>query len=116
MPYKDPEDKRLYWKEYSKLKRVQKRYDSYKSNLKIKFGLTLEQYNEILIKQNFCCALCERHVSQFKIRLAVDHDHKTGRIRGLLCTSCNVALAVLGDSEESIQNVLDYLNDVDAGI
>lgn len=63
-----------------------------KHNLKRKFGITLEQYEELLVKQNYSCAICERHEDQFKIKLAVDHDHKTGRIRGLLCTACNYHL------------------------
>lgn len=53
------------------------------------YGITLLQYNEILEKQNNCCAVCKKHESEFKKRLAVDHDHKTLEIFGLLCTHCN---------------------------
>lgn len=60
--------------------------------LKRRFGITLEEYNQILENQNYCCKICERHESKFKISLAVDHDHETGKIRGLLCSKCNTTL------------------------
>lgn len=53
------------------------------------YGLTPEQYAEMLEKQNGCCAICLKPAVHFKNRLAVDHDHKTGEIFGLLCMHCN---------------------------
>lgn len=53
------------------------------------YGITLDQYNELLFKQNDRCAICERHKEEFKTNLAVDHNHVTGEIRGLLCSYCN---------------------------
>lgn len=58
-------------------------------HLRLKYGITLEQYNELLSGQNDCCAICERHKDEFKINLAVDHNHSTGEVRGLLCSYCN---------------------------
>lgn len=58
-------------------------------SLKRLYGITLEQYDELLHRQHHCCAVCNRHESEFKTRLAVDHDHKTGEIFGLLCMYCN---------------------------
>lgn len=57
--------------------------------LKRKYGITLKQYNEKLKAQDSRCELCGRHKSEFTRSLAVDHDHKSGRIRGLLCFTCN---------------------------
>lgn len=57
--------------------------------LKRYYGLTVEQYDELLLRQSGCCAICERDASEFKIRLAVDHDHTTGEVRGLCCNNCN---------------------------
>lgn len=54
-----------------------------------KFGITVEQYETLLHRQGHCCAVCKRPASEFKHRLAVDHDHKTGYIRGIICTYCN---------------------------
>lgn len=59
------------------------------SRLLFKYGITEEQYDEIYRTQQGCCAVCKRAASNFKHRLAVDHDHKTGEIRGLLCLHCN---------------------------
>ena len=59
------------------------------ASLKRLYGITPEQYDEMLEKQDGYCAVCLKHHSEFKTRLAVDHDHKTGELRGLLCMNCN---------------------------
>ncbi len=57
-----------------------------------KYGITLTRYNELLEEQGGKCAICEGDCSTGR-NLAVDHDHKTGKARGLLCAECNTALA-----------------------
>jgi hypothetical protein len=57
--------------------------------LKYTYGITLEKYYEILKSQNDCCAVCNKHISQENRLFAVDHDHKTGEIFGILCNYCN---------------------------
>ncbi|MCH8329663.1 MAG: hypothetical protein IIB81_04705, partial [Nanoarchaeota archaeon] len=57
-------------------------------NLK-QYGLTIEDYNNMFIEQGGCCGICGTHQSKLKLRLAVDHDQKTGKVRGLLCNNCN---------------------------
>lgn len=57
--------------------------------LKYTFGITGEQYDELLRKQDGNCAICGRHNLEFSRKLAVDHDHVTGEIRGALCEVCN---------------------------
>lgn len=54
-----------------------------------KFGITEADYDALLSKQQGCCAVCGRHHTAFRKRLAVDHDHRTLEIRGLLCIHCN---------------------------
>jgi hypothetical protein len=81
-----------------------------------KFGLTKEKYNVILKQQNNACAICNTKTSQVSknntiCRLAVDHDHKTGKVRGLLCGSCNRALGLLKDSISNLQNAISYLKE-----
>ena len=49
------------------------------------------------------------HASNFKKALGVDHNHSTGKVRGLLCTNCNRALGYLKESEESVINLLNYI-------
>ena len=54
-----------------------------------RFNITLADYENLLFQQREKCAVCNSHVSFFKKRLAVDHNHKTGEVRGLLCFKCN---------------------------
>lgn len=85
--------------------------------LGLRYGITPETYDRLLEEQGGVCAICLRPPSRETgagtrvLRLGVDHDHRTGRIRGLLCTSCNGALGRLGDTVESIKRVLAYLED-----
>lgn len=54
-----------------------------------RFGITETQYDELLKRQDYRCAVCLRPHSEFRHRLCVDHDHSSGLIRGLLCVHCN---------------------------
>ena len=78
---------------------------------KTKYKITIDDYDRMLASQNFKCAICllppNTSVHQ---RLAVDHCHETGSVRGLLCTHCNRSLARFGDNVAGITRVLDYLN------
>jgi hypothetical protein len=64
-----------------------------KCKLKLKYNMTVEQYDKMFEKQNGLCAICGR--PQNSKTLAVDHNHNTGKIRGLLCSSCNTALGYI---------------------
>lgn len=110
MGFKDLERKRKYLKEYHLKNKERKAPQVRKNWLKREYGLTIEHYNEMLIEQDFSCAICKRHMSNFKRPLHVDHDHENNKVRGLLCNRCNTALGSLGDTKESIENVLKYLN------
>lgn len=66
------------------------------------------QFYPILFEiQNGCCAICGRRESQFKQKLAVDHDHKTGIIRGLLCDRCNIAVGIHQGLKSQIEKYLE---------
>ena len=71
------------------------------------YDMTTDQYYTMLDNQNNVCKLCSTKPG--KRRLAVDHCHKTGQVRGLLCNRCNMALGILGDSIEEFQKVIVYL-------
>lgn len=74
------------------------------------YGLTLENYDNLLQQQDRKCGICRKpHDTRTGKGLRVDHDHITYRVRGLLCDPCNSALGRLGDSIESIERVLKYL-------
>lgn len=72
-------------------------------------GVNKKQYDNMFNKQNGCCAVCRINQSEFKRSLAVDHDHKTGKIRGLLCDRCNVALGMVRDSKDVLCKLIIYL-------
>lgn len=80
------------------------------NNLKYRFNnFTEDDYNNLFVEQNGCCAICGAHQSELSRRLAVDHNHETGHIRGLLCMKCNTALGKFYDSVEVLQNAIKYL-------
>ena len=77
-------------------------------DLRIKFGITPEIYETMLASQNGVCAICSKSCKSGKL-LAVDHDHNTGRVRGLLCMECNTGLGKFLDSAELLRKSADYL-------
>lgn len=95
---------------FQEIKETPARVDSRrKHHLKKHYGITNEQYSELLEKQNDCCALCKRHKSEFTNFLSVDHDHKTGEIRGLLCTHCNHRIIGRHTDPTILRNAADYV-------
>ena len=78
-----------------------------------RYGLSEDAYYAILEAQNYKCALCKSTDPKRKQGFVVDHDHKTGRIRGLLCHSCNIALGMLGDDLEGLKKAVKYLENND---
>jgi len=78
-------------------------------NYKRKYGISLDDYNAMLKSQNDCCAICTRHKSLFKKPLAVDHDHNTGKVRGLLCHDCNTVLGFMHEDISCLLRAIAYL-------
>lgn len=74
-----------------------------------KFNLSLENYNKIFQQQNGRCCICGKHQTELKKKLAVDHDHKTYTIRGLLCPTCNCAIGLFKDDVELLKSAINYL-------
>jgi len=75
-------------------------------NLKNNYGITVEYYKELFIQQGGECAICRKPQSEFNYPLHVDHDHQTGKVRGLLCSGCNTGL---GHFEKLHKEMRDYL-------
>jgi hypothetical protein len=92
------------WNLYSRAKGLQRRY-----------GITEEDYNTLLEVQGGKCAICgstqgRMHAATGEPRhLAVDHDHETGEIRGLLCDGCNQGIGLLGDDPNRLADAAAYL-------
>jgi hypothetical protein len=78
-------------------------------HLKRTYGITLEQYNELLERQGGKCPVCLRHESEFPRKLAVDHNHITGEIRGLLCSYCNHRLVGRHRDAGLLRRIADYV-------
>ena len=78
-----------------------------------KYGVTLEWYNQNLAKQKNVCAICKQpEVAVIRgrvISMPVDHDHQTGKVRGLLCTKCNRGLGLFADKVENLRSAISYL-------
>lgn len=84
-------------------------------SLRTYFGITVDQYNELLKKQNDRCAICLRHQSEFNKSLAVDHSHESGEIRGILCLECNKNLVRNHEDPEIFIRAADYLRNSKTG-
>lgn len=89
-----------------------------KRHLHKQYGITIKTWAQMLVKQKGVCAVCkqpERKVNNRNGRLqplCVDHDHKTGRVRGLLCCRCNRSIGLLGDDTQLIKQIWQYLNSI----
>ena len=77
-------------------------------HLRRKYGITVEQYEEMLASQGGCCAICRREPRP-DISLHLDHDHQSGQLRGILCFRCNNALGDFDDDPTLIGAALAYL-------
>lgn len=120
-PEKNRERERLKWQRYKARnphkayligKRHHQRYrarypEKFRKNyLKSRHSLSIEDYNNTLIKQNNLCAICHKPYEKV---LHVDHCHKTGLRRGLLCSHCNRGIGCFFDDTEIMKKAIDYL-------
>jgi hypothetical protein len=71
-----------------------------------KYNLSMDEFENMLKSQDYKCQICKRSLEKYS---AVDHDHKTGKIRGLLCRKCNLGLGAAKDSTEVLENMIKYL-------
>ena len=91
-----------------------KYFYKHKNNLLLrKYGINVEQYNDMLIKQGSVCKICgqpeTRKYKNIVIDLAVDHDHATGQVRGLLCSSCNIGVGNFKDNPSLLELAAKYI-------
>lgn len=83
---------------------------TWSSKLKQKFGITADDYDQMLENQNGVCKICLR-TEPSGTRLAVDHCHSTGKIRGLLCSNCNKGIGMFQDQPSLLNSAINYLNE-----
>ena len=116
---KDPEHyKKLQKKYYSNREKYRDSNEAisyFRVRLKKKFNITLEEYEEMINKQKNKCKICKRNPIEIKLKsgkkrpLCVDHCHKTGKVRGLLCFKCNGMLGMAEDSLQTLRCAIEYL-------
>ncbi len=83
---------------------------SRRNRFKKSYGITPEQYDEMAAAQGGACRICGRLAAPDPRKgLYVDHDHSTGRVRGLLCSQCNTALGLLNDDVALLAGAIEYL-------
>ena len=83
------------------------------TQLKLKYGITLEVYDQMHMLQQGECAICGKTAEEAGPKgsiLHVDHNHETGEVRALLCTKCNKGIGLLDDSPEALRSAADYLD------
>lgn len=89
------------------------RHDSKASSWKRHYGITRDDYDQMLSDQGGVCAICGRPETKISrgalCHLSVDHDHVTGKIRGLLCSACNIGIGAFHDDTEIMARAIRYL-------
>lgn len=107
--YKSDEEYRNFIK--NKVKKYNHEHPESKLAQHLKpYGLTIDSYNELLESQNHKCAICGAEIGNAEgDRLYVDHDHITGKVRGLLCSNCNLGIGKFQDNVELLKKAIRYL-------
>lgn len=83
----------------------------WENNIQKKYGISKEDYDEILKSQNGGCAICGTDKQVGRGRLHVDHCHTSNKVRGILCSKCNAGIGQLNDSIELLSSAIKYLED-----
>ena len=78
-----------------------------KYRLKKLWGLTLDQYSDMINNQDSKCKICGEEMNPPQI----DHNHITGKVRGLLCRNCNTSLGLLKEDPDTLRSMISYIND-----
>lgn len=104
-------DRVAYNKEYAKRKREEKcpkfKRTERNQNLKRFYGITVDDFDLMFIKQNGKCKICDSYNNGKTLH--VDHCYTSGKVRGLLCNKCNTAIGLLNEDIDIIKNVIKYL-------
>lgn len=74
------------------------------------YGVSPVEYAEMLVRQKGVCSICKGEGKRHKYALGVDHNHKTGKVRELLCAHCNAALGMAKESPEILRAMIAYLD------
>lgn len=98
-----------YYREYYKKNQEEILDRQREHDWECKYGVNKAQYDEMLTNQGGKCAICGKTPEQNGKHLAIDHNHTTGNLRGLLCSNCNLAISNLQDSIQNCIAASEYL-------
>ena len=101
------ENRNKYQKDYMKKYRKNKPLKVRGFKLKQKYGITLDDFNFLLAKQNGFCAICKINKATH-----VDHCHTTKKVRGILCNNCNTGIGMLKENLKFLSNAITYLESI----
>ncbi len=109
---KHTEERKEYLREYRR--RTRNPLAERRLMLRKTYGITIEQYLDLLSKQGGVCAICHKPETKTLrgkvIHLGVDHNHTTGKMRGLLCFGCNVAIGLMQENSAIMRNAAEYID------
>lgn len=115
--YKDKKDPRiseyqkLYYEKNKDKYKERTKCNSWKNSLPRLYNITVDTWNSMFISQTGCCAICGIHQDKLSKKLCVDHNHTTGKVRALLCNSCNKNVGVFEIWEIKINKYLEVYDD-----
>lgn len=114
---KAKDGKRSQCKECDKKYRADNQDEVREYHYQNRYGISLNDYNNKLESQNYCCAICgAKDISNDRMtKLVVDHNHTTGEVRGLLCHPCNVTLGAAREREDILMACISYLRSYNKG-
>lgn len=87
-----------------KIKEIQRN-----TKYKLNYGITTADFEKLYSSQGEKCEICKKSTDKISTNMCVDHDHDTGKVRGILCRKCNSALGLFTDNEEILENAISYL-------
>lgn len=105
--YNQRPEAKQHKKEYEQ--RPEKKQKVRNSKMKWRYGITIKDYDLMLIEQNNKCKICNKEFKKGQ-NICTDHNHNTGKIRGLLCLNCNTILGLSYENENILNNAIKYLN------
>jgi hypothetical protein len=109
-----PEKRNAYSRKYKKENPEKRHMIQFRSRLKTRYNIDPDYYFELLAKQNNVCAICKNPESNStgkSYMLAVDHEHRTGKVRSLLCKGCNLGIGNMKESPERLIAAAQYLKE-----
>lgn len=94
--------KNKHWREKNKYRR-------FLNHIRLNYSLSQSDFELLFESQKKCCAICKKPLGFFQGKLHIDHCHKTGNVRGILCNKCNAGLGFFQDKISSLANAITYL-------